>query len=198
MICTKFLRGAIAGILIFSASFIFGQAGMNIYAGPSVMFSQDPNFTPSGQYHSGYVTGLHGRLNSDAMYFLLSGEYGAFSLLPSKDIKFLGKGKLTYFKFKVGLGADIINISNKAGIRIKAQGSLLSASNYEETLLSDPRLSNGYNDLNDGSAGISTGVGLFLGPLTVDLGYEHGIINFIKAKKDSKLNFLDLVVGLRF
>jgi hypothetical protein len=184
--------------MLFMSSSIFSQAGMNIYAGPFVMATQDQNFTPKGEYHSGYLVGLHGRLNSDNLYFLLSGEYGLTNIVSNKEIKIFGDKDLTFFKFKVGLGLDILKLSENAGIRVKGQGVLLSVSKLDETLLNIPRFRDDYKDVNDGTVGVATGVGVFLGPLTFDINYEIGFLNFVKEKPDTNLNFLDLVVGLRF
>jgi hypothetical protein len=176
----------------------FGQAGMNVYVGPSIMNSRDVNFTPKGQQHSGYVIGVNGRLNSDNMYFLLTGEYGTFGLLTSDKLDVLGDKNVSYFKFKVGLGGDIVRLSKNAGIRIKGQGVMLASLKVDETGLLDPKFTNGYEKLNDGSAGVVGGLGFYIGPFTADFSYEYGLLNFINKKSLTKLDFVDFVVGVRF
>jgi hypothetical protein len=69
---------------------------------------------------------------------------------------------------------------------------------YDEEQLINSNLPKEYKVLNDGSAGIATSLGVFIGPLTADISYEIGIINFVKEIKTTKLNFLDFTVGLRF
>ena len=69
---------------------LWGQAGMTIYVGPSVAFSGDNVVTAGGEAHFGYVIGANARLNSDFMYFMLTGEYGTFDLVANKKWNFIG------------------------------------------------------------------------------------------------------------
>ncbi len=185
-------------VTLISAS-LFSQAGMTVYAGPSVAFSSDKVVTGAGEAHYGYVVGAHARLNSDAMYFLFSGEYGTFDLVSNKKIGFIGGDDLKYGKFKVGMGFDVYRLSSKIALRSKIQGSILFVSDYNEALLKDPRYTvPGYTNINDGIAGLGTCLGVSLGSLIIDVEYEKGLFNLFKEKKTSKMNFLNLVVGFRF
>ena len=56
----------------------------------------------------------------------------------------------------------------------------------------------GYEHLNDSSAGIATGLGMDIGPLTLDLEYQKGIINAYKNQKDSTFNVWSFAVGFFF
>lgn len=193
-------------ILTILICFIFGsfeclaQAGMNLYAGPSIMYSRDEIVTPSGNGHYGYVVGAHARLNSDAMYFLLSAEYGGFDLIANKKFGFIGGNDLTYIKTKIGLGLDFLKLSRNTHLRTKLQGSVLFVNSYDaDEVINDPLLSqNGYLKVNDGIGGLTTSIGISKGSLTLDLEYERGFFNLYNLKKDSKLNFINLVAGFRF
>ncbi len=178
---------------------VFGQAGINLYAGPSMAFSKDNIVTGSGEAHYGYVIGANARLNSDDMYFLFTGEYGTMDFVSNKSFNFIGGDDLSYMKAKVGLGFDVIKISQNFLFRTKLQGSLMFVNNYNNDLLKLPKyINNGYVEVNDGIAGIATCAGVTLGILTIDLEYEHGLFNIFKTKKDSKLNFINLSAGVRF
>jgi hypothetical protein len=193
------LKNIICGLLLFLVSLeLDAQAGMNIYGGISTMKSADANFTPENQIHSGYVAGLHARLNSDDLHFLFSGEYGTFDLIAKDKVNFDFKDDLKYFKFKPGLGLDFLHFKNAVGLRTKVQGVLLVLSKYDEEALQSSNLKSEYKKINDGSAGVATSLGVFIGPLTADIEYEHGLLNFVNGIKTSKLNFLSFTVGLKF
>jgi hypothetical protein len=178
---------------------VYGQAGLNIYAGPSTMFSQDNIYTPSGSAHFGYVAGANVRLNSDPMYFLISGEFGGFDFIANKKFSYIGGDDLTYSKFKIGLGFDVYTLAPKTYIRTKLQGTILLVSNVDDKLFKTPSLlNNGYIKINDGIAGLCTSIGFVKKSLTIDLEYEQGFFNLFSEKKESKINFLNLVFGVRF
>ncbi|MBK8701347.1 MAG: hypothetical protein IPN29_18100 [Saprospiraceae bacterium] len=178
---------------------LYGQAGMSIYLGPSAAFSGDKFITPGGQGHYGYVIGAHARLNSDFMYFILTGEYGAFDLISSEKLNFIGGDDLTYIKGKIGLGFDVKRFNKKTVLRSKLQGSVMFVNDFDVNLLNDPTLvANGYTKLNDGIAGLSTCIGITRGIFDFDLEYEYGFFNLYNTKKESKLNFLSLTAGVRF
>ncbi|MFM2395136.1 MAG: hypothetical protein RLZZ546_3119 [Bacteroidota bacterium] len=179
-------------------SYVSGQAGMTVYAGPSVAFSSDKIVTPSGA-HYGYVIGANARLNSDGMYFLLSGEYGRYDFLSNNKLSFIGGDDLGYMKGKIGIGFDFLKLSRNMFLRSKIQGTVLFVNSYNEELLSTPLLkTNGYTAINDGVGGLATSLGISKGIFSLDLEYDHGLFNIFKEKKSSKMNFLNLVFGVRF
>lgn len=190
--------------ILFFISFNFydcaAQAGMNVYAGPSAMFSKDEIVTPSGNAHFGYVLGAHARLNSDAMYFLLSAEYGAFDLIGNKKYSFIGGKDLTYLKTKIGLGFDFLKLSKNTHLRTKLQGSILFVNSYDvnELAMNTVLAQNGYIKINDGIGGLTTSFGISKGAITMDLEYEYGFFNLYSFKKSSTLDFINLIVGFRF
>lgn len=176
------------------------QAGMSVYLGPSFAKSSDALVSPKGKAHYGYVIGAHARLNSDDMYFLISGEYGTMDLIANSDIKFFGGDDLSYAKGKIGLGFDIAKLSRSISLRSKLQGTVMFVNNYNtETLKNDPILAaNGYNSINDGIGGLATCIGLRLGAIFFDVEYEKGFFNIYNKKSDSKLNFISLTAGISF
>lgn len=194
----KFLLIVIGVVLTTICS--YSQAGMGIYLGPSVMKSTDAIVTPGSNMHYGYVIGAHARLNSDNMYFLLSGEYGTFDLIANNSAKFIGGEDLTYAKGKIGLGFDIAKISRKIVLRSKLQGTVMFVNNFNQDIINnDPLLSaNGYSAINDGIGGLATCIGIRFGSFFTDLEYEKGFFNLYHEKKDSKLNFISLTAGFQF
>lgn len=188
-------------VLIFSkTSSILGQAGMTLYAGPSIAFSADKVVTAGGEAHFGYVIGANARLNSDFMYFMLTGEYGTFDLVANKKWTFIGGDDLVYFKGKIGLGFDIKKLSARTTLRSKIQGTLLFVNDYEQSWIdNDVRLAaNGYTKINEGLAGLSTCLGLTIGALDLDLEYDHGFYNLYNEHPKSKISSLTLTTGFRF
>ena len=178
----------------------YSQAGMGIYLGPSIMKSPDDVVSPGSNMHYGYVIGANARLNSDNMYFLLSGEYGTFDLIANSKASFIGGDDLKYIKGKIGLGFDIAKITRKIVIRSKLQGTVLFVNDYEQSIIdNDPILSsNNYTTINDGIAGLATCLGIRIGSFFTDLEFEKGFFNLYNEKKGSKLNFITLTAGFQF
>jgi hypothetical protein len=188
-------------VCVFLFTQVYAQeAGLNIYAGPSAMFSRDKIVTKKGEGHYGYVIGANARLNSDFMYFLFSGEYGTFDFLSSKSLKIVGGNDLTYMKGKIGLGFDVVKLGRRTHLRTKFQGNIMFVNNFDQSLLEKTASlkNNGYTNVNDGIGGLSTGIGISKGAMTLDLEYEYGLFNFFYEKEESKLDFLNLVMGVRF
>lgn len=183
----------------FALKHTVAQAGMTLYAGPSLVFSPDKIVTAAGEGHFGYVVGAHARLNSDFMYFMLTGEYGTFDLVGNKKWNFIGGDDLSYIKGKIGMGFDLKKW-DKIILRSKLQGTLLFVNDYEAGWINsnDRLMDNGYTAINEGLAGVSTCIGLTFGSLDLDLEYDHGLYNLYNTHKSSKIHFLNLTTGLRF
>ncbi|HMS98261.1 MAG TPA: hypothetical protein PLQ57_09245 [Saprospiraceae bacterium] len=179
---------------------LWGQAGMTIYVGPSVAFSGDNVVTAGGEAHFGYVIGANARLNSDFMYFMLTGEYGTFDLVANKKWNFIGGDDLVYFRGKIGLGFDLKKLSSRTTLRTKFQGTLLFVNDYDQNWINnDARLAaNGYTKINEGIAGLSTCLGLTIGSFDLDLDYDHGLYNLYTGHKSSKISTISLCGGFRF
>jgi hypothetical protein len=176
----------------------YGQAGFYLYTGSSIGWTKDDIYSEKGAQF-GYIIGFDVRTNNDPMYFLISGERGGIDLISNGKANFIGGGDLTYNKFKIGMGFDIKKLSRTSGLRTKLQGNFLSVSNYDEEGLSKiPTLkAKGYEEVNDGLIGLSTSISYFKKKFNIALEYEYPFFNIIKDKKETKLNFLNLNIGLR-
>jgi hypothetical protein len=174
------------------------QSGFYLYTGPSTGFTGDKIYSEGGA-NFGYVVGFDVRTNDDAMHFLLSAERGANDIIPNTKFGFIGGKDFSYNKFKVGLGWDVKKIGRSAGMRTKFQANFMSVASFDsEALPGDKTLSqNGYNNLNDGLIGLSTGLSYFKKKLFFGLEYELGLYNLIKDKKDTKMNFINIVIGYK-
>lgn len=172
-----------------------GQGGMSVYSGTSAGFSADKNVTPSGFGHYGYFFGADFRLHSGDMYFAGGARYYFTSLLAEKSKSFFSNTETySYATARFGLGFNLKHFSYKTRLRSKLFGVFNFAGNAPQTLMENP----GYQHLNDSSAGVATGLGLDVGPLTFDLEYQKGLINAYKDQKDSKFNVWSFAVGVFF
>lgn len=188
-------------ILFFLAgsSIVHAQSGITIYTGLSYAVSPDKIMTPSGTAHTGYVAGINARLNDDPMYFLFTGEYGAFNLTASEKIGFVNNKDLTYTKGKFGLGFDLAKLGTNTILRSKFQGNILVIYKVSQDIVPiDSPVNNRYVKLNEAIGGLSSGVGITYKHLDFDFEYEHGLYNIYYTKKQTTMNFFNLTVGVRF
>jgi hypothetical protein len=162
---------------------LFSQAGAHIFGGVTSVITPDKNLTLPKSGSIGYEAGIDARLNSDFMYFLFGGRFAM-----------LTKEKMSIIKARVGLGFDVINFTERTAIRTKLQGSLNFINGYDDTIPT----ATGYEKVNDGFAGLATGVGLTLGSLMIDLDFEYGLFNVAFEQPTSKIHFLGLNAGFRF
>ena len=176
------------------ATYGASQSGAKIYAGVTTAWNADNNVTPEGQLHSGWEAGLDARLNNDRMYFLLGIKYGQTDLLATTSPSFFGGSKMEIIKGRVGLGFDVIRISSNFFITAKVAGSIVYVNNYDKDLLTK----DGYDKINDGTAGLIGGAGIRIGKLNVDLEYEHGLFNMYSQQKLSNMHFVSLLFGINF
>jgi hypothetical protein len=177
---------------------ILAQAGFYLYTGPSVGWTRDKVYSKEGGNY-GYVIGADIRTNNDPMHFLISVERGGTDLVPNGKFNFFGGGDIIYNKFKIGMGFDIKKMSRTSGLRTKFQGNFLTISSFPEKGLDNVQVfkSNGYTDLNDGIIGLSTGLSYYKKKFNFGIEYEYPLYNVIKEKTDTKLNFLNLNIGLK-
>lgn len=167
----------------FVSSFCYSQAGAHIFAGGVIATSKDANLTIPKSGSKGYEIGLDARLNSDDMYFLFGAKYVV-----------LTQEKMSIIKGRLGLGFDIIHFSRNIYLRTKLQGSINFINDFDASIPTAP----GYETVNDGFAGVASGLGLTIGPFMVDIDYEYGLFNVAYKQKESKLNFIGLNAGFRF
>ncbi len=187
-------RIAIATILCLCYSIFYAQSGVKIYTGLTTGFNKDKIVTPDGHMHYGYEVGVDAMLNDDRMYFMLGGKYGTVDLLSSSSANFFSKDKMTYFKGRVGLGFDMIKLSSKAFITSRVLGSMQYALTYDQSLLTEE----GYQKINEGTAGLVAGVGYRYRMFNIDVEYEHGLFNLYYKKKNTSMSYLSLLFGINF
>lgn len=183
----------LALVMLLSTTF-YAQAGAKAYVGLTSGFNQDSNVTPSGAMHSGWVAGVDARLNNDRMYFLFGLLYGTADLNAQTSPTFLTGDKMSFIKGRVGLGFDMIRISPKLFITSKIAGSIKYIQSYDRALLTQE----GYEMLNDGTAGLVGGVGVRLGSVNIDLEYEHGLFNLYNKVTNSNMHYITLATGINF
>ena len=186
-------------LLILSGGIVTGslsaQGGLSIYSGFSASFSPDLNVTPSGTGHYGHFLGADFRLNSGDLYFAGGGRYYRTSLLAENEVSFFSNAETySYLTARFGFGFNILHFSYHNRLRSKLFGIFNFSGNSPENMMEIP----GYEHLNDSSAGIATGFGMDIGPLTLDLEYQKGIINAYKNQKDSKFDVWSFAVGFFF
>ena len=174
---------------------LYGQdGGMRVYAGTTSLVNKDKIANPDGFSHSGYHIGADGRLMAGGMSFLVGVRYTSVSGSATKDFKLLGhESTLSLMNGRVGLGISLFTFSNLIRVRTKILGSF-------DIILAKggPNLSPPGFLLNDGWAGLVTGLGVDVGPIVVDLEYEFGVINGYNQKKSSTFNSLSLSLGFFF
>jgi hypothetical protein len=182
-------------VFLFFSSSIYSQVGgMRAYAGITSLVNKDAIANPEGHSHTGYHIGVDGRLMSGGMSFLVGGRYSSVSRAAIKDFKLSGHNStLSVMNGRVGLDISIYSFSSIIRIRTKALASF-------DIVLSQGGLDlapSGYN-LNDGWAGLVTGIGADLGPVVIDIEYEFGVIKGYYRKDGSTFDSLSLSVGFFF
>lgn len=171
------------------------QGGLNLYSGFAASYSKDINVTPAGMGHYGYFLGADFRLNSGDMYFAGGGRYYFTSLLPENEVSFFSNSETySFLTARFGLGFNLYHFSYHTRLRSKILGVIDFSGASPSKMIDVP----GYQNLNDSSAGIATGLGLDIGPLTVDLEYKKGLVNAYRNQKDTKFNVWSFAVGFFF
>jgi len=182
-------------LMITLISFSIAQdGGMRVYVGTTSLVNNDAIANPDGFSHSGFHIGADGRLMSGGMAFLVGGRFTSVSKLATEDFKLSGHdSSLSIMNGRVGLDINIYNFTHFARIRGKALGSfdiVLGESGND----SPPA---GY-EFNDGWLGLVAGIGADIGPATIDIEYEFGLLNAYFEKKESTFNSFSISVGFFF
>ncbi|MFZ1526251.1 MAG: hypothetical protein WAT22_15625 [Saprospiraceae bacterium] len=200
----KYILFICLSILLIETSYTQTQ-GLVIQTGLTSGFSKDNNVTKSGEAHYGWMVGADARILEGGMYFIIGGQYHQTSLISTKKADFF-KNDWKILMGRGGLGFNIINFSERIVLRSKILGSvnfIMDTTSPGVPLpgygLPDPIKPN-KNDLivNDSFLGVTSGIGLTLGSLDIDLEYQYGVINAIKAKPDSKYSYITLMAGFHF
>jgi hypothetical protein len=180
--------------LLMTSSVFCQSGGMRVYVGSTSMVNKDAVANPEGFSHSGFHIGVDGRIMSGGMAFMVGGRFTSTSLTAVKDFKLKGHNStLSVMNGRVGLDISIFTFTPLIRIRTKALASfdiVLGKSGPDIPL-------SGYI-LNDGWAGIVTGLGADIGPVIVDIEYEFGVINGYNKIKGSTFNSLSFSLGFFF
>jgi len=181
-------------MVVFAATATGQAGGARVYAGITTMTNQDEIANPEGRVHTGYHFGADARLMSGGMAFLLGGRFTSVSGLPIDGFALSGhESTLNMINGRVGLDFSIISLTSSVRIRSKALASFDMV--LGET--GEPQRPSGYA-LNDGWLGLVSGLGADLGPATIDLEYNFGLINAYNKVEGSTFNSFSLSVGFFF
>lgn len=171
-----------------------GQApGLVIQAGVTSAWVKDQNVTPSGKAHSGYMIGADARLLDGSMYFLVGGQFHNLQFAATESFKLTG-GDWKIIMGRFGLGFDLIHFSNNLAIRSKLLGSINMNVSYPDGGL---RIM-GYSDVNEAFFGATTGLGVTIGFIDVDIEYQYGLLNTFYEQSNTKGNSITFMAGIHF
>jgi hypothetical protein len=174
---------------------VCGQSpGLVIQGGVSASYSKDPNITNSGQAHYGWMLGADGRLLDGNIYFIIGGQYHQTNLVSTSLSKIFSEKDWQILMTRFGLGFNVITFSERLALRSKLLGSINFILDSPEDGLKIP----GYTKVNDSYLGITTGVGITIGSIDLDLDYQYGIINAIYQQPKSTFDSLTLMAGFHF
>lgn len=176
---------------------LHAQMGMRAYGGLSAMSNQNEVLNPGGPTF-GWHAGADIHTNGGAMYFILGGRFTDVVYTDNKGMYTSSSAPhIQFINTRIGLGFDLINISESFKIRAKALGSIDYVFNVPIKVADITTGYEQYRAINT-VASLVGGVGVSLGTVTLDLEYGHGIFNLINKNKDSDPTFLSLSAGFYF
>jgi len=182
-------------ILVLVTTTIYGQSGLNVYAGLANATNKDALVTPEGRSHPGFMIGCDARLNADNMYFVVGGQYHKINFLAQSDKSYFSVDeKMTWVKLRVGLGYNIAHFTDKIILRAKTLGTINLISSYPE--LAEAPYSG--IDYNSSTAGAVLGLGIDVYSITLDVEYEKGFFNAVNKIKGTEFDFLNITLGFIF
>lgn len=179
-------------VMVLFALSLQAQAGVFLYAGPTVGFTKDKVASPD-TYHYGYTAGINGRFNSDELFFLMGAEYTSIDAMGDKSINFGADDNVVFLTYKIGVGFDAWRINEKQRVRTKVQGNVMTLNKVNGGLPTDA----GYKRLND-TASLGLGIGYTHKMWTLDLDYNIGLFNLYSGQKDTALSSISLLAGIKF
>ncbi len=181
-------------IVFFVANIIlFSQPGMHVYVGPSFATNNSTEFTKDGFYHPGYHAGADFRINSGATYFLGGLQYHETSHEDLASYSYKNyTNKVRWLKGRFGLGYTVFSIKNIFKLRAKTLGSIDMI--YPEASINPF----GDNRYNGATASGVLGLGIDLGPVTLDAEFHKNFVNAINMIKGTSIDFWIFNVGFFF
>lgn len=182
-------------ILFFAQTAVDAQSpGLVIQAGLSTAYAKDTNITKGNQAHYGYVIGADARIIEGSMYFIIGGQYHVTSLNSTSSPDFFKNNDWKILMTRLGLGFNIIKFSDKLALRSKLLGSINFNLDSPRGGLNIPD----YMVLNDSFLGVTSGLGLTIGFIDIDLEFQFGVINAYQFQPKSTFDSWTLVTGVHF
>ena len=182
-------------LFLLMASSLYGQSGLNVYAGLSNATNRDATITPEGTSLPGFMIGADARLMADRMYFMVGGQYHQINFLAQEEKSFFSvEEKMVWLKLRVGLGYNLANINDKVIIRAKTLGSFNLISSHPDI----PTAPYSEREYNSGTLGAVFGLGIDILCFTFDIEYERGFFNAINMVPGTEFDFVTLSVGVIF
>lgn len=173
----------------------FSQApGVVIQTGLSAAYSKDSKVTKGGEAHYGWMVGADARLLDGDIYFLVGGQYHSTNLRSTDKLNFFNDKDWTIIMGRLGLGFNLLHLSDRMSIRSKILGSI----NFSQESPKGGLEIDGYRTVNDSFMGATTGIGITLGAFDLDLEYQYGFINAYYQQSKSTFDFWTLCFGFHF
>jgi hypothetical protein len=176
----------------------WGKEGkFGVYAG--VNFSRFVNEPiPDGAYRAGWQAGIYGRTGGT-----IFGQIGLEYRNSTSNLVRTGSGQSTptvgevrgrIDQHFIAIPAYVgVRVGSALGLRIQVGAELASL-----VAIGNNNFNLGKDDLNRTILNGLGGVGINLGPLTLDAVYNHGFVNVFDKGADKKRNILALNLGFRF
>ena len=190
----KFVHSVIICFFLNAFNISAQSPGLVIQTGMSTAYAKDGNITFKNQAHYGYFIGADARIIEGSMYFIIGGQYHATSLGSTSDPTFFTNNDWNILMGRLGLGFDIIKFSDNLALRSKLLGSINFNLDSPENALNKQ----GYDTLNDSFLGATTGVGVTIGFIDIDLDFQYGFINAYTKQPKSTFDFWTLGDGVHF
>ncbi|MBK9255593.1 MAG: hypothetical protein IPM42_08920 [Saprospiraceae bacterium] len=180
--------------LMIGATVFAQNPGLVIQTGLSAAFNRDARVTEKGQGHYGWMVGADARLLDGDLYFLIGGQYHQTNLKSVSSGKFFKENDLDLLMLRLGLGFNLWHLSDHITFRSKLLGSI----NFVMSSPDGGLGIEGFKEINDSFLGATTGLGVTIGALDVDLEYQYGVINAFRRQSDSLFDFWTLSFGFHF
>lgn len=172
------------------------QKSVNILVGlngTSLEFQQGDNFFED-KLHLGWHAGVNFRFG-DRLYFQPGLMFYSTNLSVSNDNVSLEdifeKRSVNIIKLPLAVGLDVLRL-DWMSLRAYAGGTLNTVLGVEDNFFLQK------SDFNSFYFNALLGVGVDLGPITVDLNYEPGLSDMIKDVDKTKGNVVSLSLGIAF
>lgn len=189
----QFIKSVAIVIALFFGISMVAQAqkgGLQVHGGYLMGINNNEAFSPD-VVRGGYQVIADARLIGGGMHFLFGGGVGRWAINSGSGF---GGDQMTLATGRFGLGITLVEFSRNLRLRTKLVGSIRFIGSVDADKIDNQE----FRKVNDSFGGALTGLGLDIGAITVDFEYEHGLINMINQKPDTKINFFSLTAGVFF